>query len=87
MHRHYAVIPCRFRSAEEAKQVVHYYELRWRIKDYHKAWKSGVGLERQCFQRVDNPERMLVITAFLAVRLLQLRERLDVSVNAPVKQC
>jgi hypothetical protein len=74
-------------SAEEARQVVRYYELRWRIEDYHKAWKSGVGVERQRFQRVDNLERMLVITAFLAVRLLQLRERLDVSVNAPDATC
>ena len=66
-------------SAEEARQVVRYYELRWRIEDYHKAWKSGVGVERQRFQCVENLERMLVITAFLAVRLLQLRECL----NAP----
>lgn len=64
-------------SAEEARQVVRYYELRWRIEDYHKAWKSGVGVERQRFQSVGNLERMLVITAFLAVRLLQLREILD----------
>ena len=66
-------------SAEEARQVVRYYELRWRIEDYHKAWKSGVGVERQRFQCAKNLERMLVITAFLAVRLLQLRECL----NAP----
>lgn len=64
-------------SAEEARQVVRYYELRWRIEDYHKAWKSGVGVEKQRFQQVANLERMLVITAFLAVRLLQLRENLD----------
>lgn len=61
-------------SAEEARRVVRYYELRWRIEDYHKAWKSGVGVERQRFQSAANLERMLVITAFLAVRLLQLRE-------------
>ena len=36
-------------------------------------WKSGVGIERQRFQRAANLERMLVITAFVAVRLLQLR--------------
>lgn len=64
-------------SAHEARQVVRYYELRWRIEDYHKAWKSGVGVERQRFQSAANLERMLVITAFLAVRLLQLRELLD----------
>jgi len=64
-------------SAEEARRVVRYYELRWRIEDYHKAWKSGVGVERQRFQSAANLERMLVITAFLAVRLLQLREILN----------
>jgi len=37
-----------------------------RIKDYHKAWKSVVGAERQRFQTVENLERMLVITAFVA---------------------
>ena len=74
-------------SAQEAWQVVRYYELRWRIEDYHKAWKSGVGVERQRFQTVENLERMLVITAFLAVRLLQLRERLDVPIDAPETAC
>ncbi len=63
--------------AEQAREVMRYYELRWRIEDYHKAWKSGVGVERQRFQSSENLERMLVITAFLAVRLLQLREHLD----------
>ena len=65
--------------AEEARQGVRYYELRWRIEDYHKAWKSGVGVERQRFQTVENLQRMLVITAFLAVRVLQLRDVLDTS--------
>lgn len=63
--------------AEQATEVVRYYELRWRIEDYHKAWKSGVGVERQRLQSPQNLERMLVITAFLAVRLLQLREHLS----------
>lgn len=64
-------------DAASALQVVRYYEMRWRIEDYHKVWKSGIGVERQRFQSVDNLERILVITAFLAVRLLQLRELLD----------
>src|SRR5260364_31696 len=29
-------------SPEQALAVVRYYECRWRIEDYHKAWKSGV---------------------------------------------
>lgn len=56
------------------KRVVRDYELRWRIEEYHKAWKSGVGVEQQRLQRATNLERMIVITAFVAVRLLQLRE-------------
>lgn len=61
-------------SAEQAFKVVRYYELRWRIEEYHKAWKSGVGVERQRFASAQNLERMMAITALLAVRLLQLRE-------------
>lgn len=64
-------------GADQARMVMRYYELRWRIEDYHKAWKSGVGVERQRFQSSENLERMLVITAFLAARLLQLREHLQ----------
>ena len=74
-------------SAQEARQVVRYYELRWRIEDYHKAWKSGVGVERQRFQSAANLQRMLVITAFLAVRLLQLREILDTPKDNPQASC
>lgn len=74
-------------STKEARQVVRYYELRWRIEDYHKAWKSGVGVERQRFQSAANLERMLVITAFLAVRLLQLRAVLDTSNDDEQASC
>lgn len=59
---------------KDVQRVVHDYELRWRIEEYHKAWKSGAGVERQRLQSAPNLERMLVITAFVAVRLLQLRE-------------
>ena len=74
-------------SADEARQVVRYYELRWRIEDYHMAWKSGVGVERQRFQSAANLQRMLVITAFLAVRVLQLREVLDTSGDDAQASC
>ena len=74
-------------DAQAAWQVVRHYELRWRIEDYHKAWKSGIGVERQRFQSIGNLERMLVITAFLAVRLLQLRELLDKPVNTAGTSC
>jgi hypothetical protein len=55
------------------------------IENYHKACKSGVGIERQRFQTVENLERMLVITAFLTVRLLQLKECLDMLPSTHLK--
>lgn len=63
-------------TIEQIKRIVRYYELRWRIEEYHKAWKSGVGVERLRMQSPESLERMQVITAFVAVRLLQLREQL-----------
>lgn len=74
-------------QAHEALKVVHCYSLRWRIEEFHKAWKSGIGVERQRFQEPANLERMLAITAFLAVRLLQLREHLQVPADAPEPTC
>lgn len=61
-------------SLEEALQVIHIYSHRWRIEDFHKAWKTGAGAERQRMEEPDNLERMVSILAFVAVRLLQLRE-------------
>lgn len=65
-------------SYEEAKDVVSFYAMRWRIEEFHKAWKTGAGAERQRMQSADNLERILVILSFVAVRLFQLREALDI---------
>lgn len=56
-----------------ASTIVRYYGLRWRIEDFHKAWKSGCGVEERRVE-AENIERVAVILAFVAVRLLQLRE-------------
>lgn len=61
-------------SNELARLVLKYYELRWRIEDFHKAWKSGAGVERLRLQSKDNLERGASILAFIAVKLLQIRE-------------
>lgn len=74
-------------DAEAALRVVRYYGLRWRIEEYRKAWKSGVGVERQRFQSTGNLGRMLAVTAFLAVRLLQLKELADKPAQADGADC
>ena len=58
-----------------AQRIVRHYELRWRIEDFHKAWKSeGTQVEARRMQSPDNLERIAVMLAFVAVRLMQLRE-------------
>jgi len=57
-----------------AQKVLHAYALRWRIEDFHKAWKSGAKVENRRMQSAANLERIAVILAFVAIRLLQLRE-------------
>ena len=62
-------------SPSEARQIVRYYELRWRIEEFHKIWKSeGTQVEKLRMQSRDNLRRVAVIQAFIAVRLFQLRE-------------
>ena len=64
-------------SFAAACEVLRYYTLRWRVEEFHKAWKSGAGVEQRRMHSADNLERMAVVLAFVAVRLLQLREALD----------
>lgn len=61
------------KTKRQAKKVVGHYECRWLIEEFHKAWKSGCSIESRRLQAPQNLERLAVITAHVAVRLLQLR--------------
>ncbi len=61
-------------SLAQALRVIDIYTHRWRVEDFHKAWKTGAGAERQRMEEPDNLERMVSLLSFVAVRLLQLRE-------------
>lgn len=61
-------------SQAEALQILQYYEKRWLIEDFHKSWKSGgTQVEDLRMQSKANLERMVVLLAFIAVRIQQLR--------------
>lgn len=61
-------------SPAEAEKIIQYYEKRWLVEEFHKAWKSGgTQVEKLRMQCRDNLERMVVILAFIAVRVHQLR--------------
>ena len=62
-------------TTEEARKVVRYYELRWRVEEFHKTWKTdGTRVEGLRMQAKDNLLRAATIKAFIAVRLMQLRD-------------
>jgi len=58
----------------EALEVIRYYRLRWRVEDFHWAWKEGCGVEKQRLEDCRNLLRLAVMLSFVAVRLLQIRE-------------
>lgn len=61
-------------SAADARRILNYYEKRWLIEEFHKAWKSGgAQVENLRMQTKENLEKMVVILAFIAARLHQLR--------------
>ncbi len=61
-------------SVDDARKIVRYYELRWRIEEFHKVWKSdGTQVEGLRMQSRENIMRIAVIQAFIAIRLLQLQ--------------
>jgi hypothetical protein len=61
-------------SAEQAQQVLEHYKRRWLIEDFHKSWKTGgTQVEDLRMQSKANLERMIVVLAFIAVRIQQLR--------------
>lgn len=56
----------------EVLQVVSDYERRWTIEEFHKCWKTGCRLESRPLESLGAVERMMAITAPIAVRILQL---------------
>lgn len=75
-------------TAEQAQQILDYYERRWLIEDFHKSWKTGgTQVEDLRLQSKDNLERMIVILAFIATRIQQLRCYAGLAEQAKKRPC
>jgi len=75
-------------NAKQAREISRYYELRWRIEEFHKVWKSdGTQVEKLRMQTKDNMERMAVILSFVAVLLMQLKELAQNKEEAKERSC
>ncbi len=61
-------LPCR--TSAELKRIVARYAMRWWIEQYHKALKSGTGVEESQLELGFRIENLLAVLAIVAVRLV-----------------
>lgn len=64
-------LPCA--SLAQAQRVVGRYAARWHIEEYHKALKSGAGVEKSQLAKADRLEALIAVLALVAVRLLNAK--------------
>jgi len=64
-------LPCR--TLVEARRIVGRYTARWWVEEYHKALKSGAGVEDSQLERGGRLESLIGILAVVAVRLLNTK--------------
>lgn len=64
-------LPCA--TWAQAQRVVGYYGARWWIEEYHKALKSGAGVENSQLRRGYRLEPLIAVLAVVAVRLLSTK--------------
>ncbi|MGR6833999.1 IS4 family transposase [Aliivibrio wodanis] len=61
-------------TKKQAATILECYERRWLIEDFHKSWKTGgTQVENLRMQSKENLEKMVVLLAFIACRIQQLR--------------
>jgi hypothetical protein len=70
----------------QALQVIEFYEKRPIIEEYHKALKTGCGLEERQYRTSRRLTAVTGILSILAVRLLQLRTTARTNPTLPARQ-
>jgi hypothetical protein len=64
-------LPCA--SWVQAQRVVGRYTARWWVEEYHKALKTGAGVEDSPLETADRLEALIAVLAVVAVRLLSTK--------------
>jgi hypothetical protein len=64
-------LPCT--RLTEARQIAGRYCARWHIEEYHKALKSGAGVEDSQLEKAHRLESLIAVLALVAVRLLNTK--------------
>ncbi len=60
-------------SLEQAREVVEDYACRWMVEDYHKAIKSGCGIEETQMTTLHGLHNVIALLSVLGVHVLRLR--------------
>jgi hypothetical protein len=69
---------------EQARRVIQLYTCRWLIEEYHKALKTGAGIEKSQLQAAGRITALLAILSLVAVRLLDLKLQASRSPQTPL---
>lgn len=72
-------------SLKDAVKLAQYYALRWVIEDYHKALKTGLKAEDLQVKTAHALFAVISIMSVVALRLVDLRERLRINPLAPAE--
>jgi hypothetical protein len=64
-------LPCQ--TWAQVRRVVRLYTMRWCVEEYHKALKSGAGVEDSQLERAYRIETLVAVLAVVAVRLLNTK--------------
>lgn len=77
--------PLAVHALEDALTVIHYYEQRWLIEEFHKAIKTGCQFESRQYQTSHCLEGLAGMTSVLAVRLLMMKQLAKTAPDTPAK--
>ncbi|MFQ3220100.1 MAG: hypothetical protein ACI8R9_001708 [Paraglaciecola sp.] len=56
-------------TLKQALKILRIDAARWRVEDFHKAWKTCTGAERQRMIEPEHIERMVFILGFVVMQL------------------
>lgn len=70
----------------QALRVSLQYSTRWIVEEFHKALKTGLGLERLQLEEASRLEACAAIMSVVSLRLLDLREHLRTTPHAPASE-
>jgi Transposase DNA-binding/Transposase Tn5 dimerisation domain len=71
------------RSFEQALEVALEYSARWLLEEFHKGLKTGLGAEPLQLEKAPQLLAAVAIMSVVALRLIELRERLRLEPQAP----